>query len=132
VSEIMPRAGGKNAIPTLHSFIYTRGSDCGCCAVFELRKTTGPALAVANYEYPKFEFSPDGRFIAGFRYGKVASWVWIADLKTGRKLWQKALPPKAQFDSSVRWSGAQLSIPYGRHKPSGDWISMGKLVWKAK
>lgn len=136
VSEITPRIGGMNALPDLNSFLYSPGTGegCGCGASFSLHTPDGPSRLVANYEYPRFGFSPDGRYAAGLqsRDDDITS-VWVVNVKTGQKVWNRTLPRDSQPEEFV-WARNGLKIPYHRAYTAtrNDNRITGNLVWKAK
>ncbi|MBA3726462.1 MAG: hypothetical protein H0W86_08420, partial [Armatimonadetes bacterium] len=93
ISEMMPRAGGKDVIQPLTSFMYSIGSDCGCSGAFWLTKPNGQKVATADYEYPRFSFSPDGRYVAGITDAdNRPPRVWVAELARGKVVWSGRIP----------------------------------------
>ncbi len=137
VSEITPRMGGVRAIPTPSSFLYTPGTgdDCGCGASLTLTTRFGKKLAVANNEDPRYSFSPNGRFLAGFKANSNSTNIWVYDLNSGRRLWTRTLS-KGRRAYDLVWTKSGLTIPYGKYGPatlnSQSWIPLGKFVWVSK
>lgn len=136
VSEIAPRIGGINALPSLDSFMYSPGTgdSCGCGAAFVLHTPAGRSRLIANYEYPRFEFSPDRKYVAGLhsREDETTS-AWVVNVKTGQRVWNRTLPKHTQSKEFL-WTKTGLKIPYRQYfeQIQSDGRTVGSLVWKTK
>lgn len=99
ISELMPRAGGRDLIPRGQAIQYWVGSDCGCSNTGAVFSPTGRKVVAFDHSERFIDSrSPDGRTLGVLESGDR---LVVIDAKSSRVLAVKRLKPGANVEQMV-------------------------------